>query len=124
MTYERKWLEPRRAVDTISCYVQYPSDPQWELFQAVYEGAVRVRYRCRELTGEERWQLLHRRHSDDVLGDPWALPYDIEVSVEDINRIWNDETHPLPERKRRGPKAGTVGFAAKDEALRPEILKL
>jgi len=113
MAYQRKWLEPSYAVEDISCYVQYPSDSQWELFRAVYEGAVRVRYHGRDLTGEERWKLLRKRHSDDVLGDPWALPCDIEVSVEDIRRIWNDETYPLPpERKRgkRGPKVGRVGL--------------
>jgi hypothetical protein len=103
--------------------LQYPSDPQWELFRAVHEGDVRVRYHGRDLTGEERWLLLHKRHSDDVLGDPWALPCDIEVSVEDIRRIWNDETCPLRKRGKRGPERGKVGLV-ENITLDPEIKRI
>src|SRR5215470_15168325 len=110
MTYECKWLTPRQAFEHVLEYVRHIYDAQWQLFEAVHDGAVRVRYHERELTGEERYLLLRKRHGD--LNDPFALPCDIELSLEDLRRWWNDETHPL--RKRRGPKAGTVGFAAKD----------
>ena len=124
MAYQRKWLEPRRAVDHICAYVYYPSDPKYELFQAVHDGEVRVRYHGRDLTADERWHLLYNRHGGPK--DPWALPYDIELSVEDINRIWNDETYPLPrERKRgkRGPERGKVGLV-QSIALDAEITRI
>lgn len=126
MDYQRKWLEPRRALDRVSTYVTHPYEARRQLFLAVVEGTVRVRYQGRELKAEEQWHLRNKRHSDDLGGEPFALPFDIELSAEDVQRIWNEETLPVqaPQRKKPGPKPGAVSFAAQDEALWPEILKL
>jgi hypothetical protein len=87
MDYQRKWLEPRRALDRVSTYVTHPYEARRQLFLAVVRGTVRVRYQGRELKAEQQWHSRNKRHSDDLGGEPFALPFDIELSAEDVQRI-------------------------------------
>ena len=65
------------------------SDANKQLYLAVVGGRVRARLNGRELGPETRKSYLaNLKHDDD---DPFALPPDIELSVDDARREWGIE---------------------------------
>jgi hypothetical protein len=88
MTYTRHWLRPSKLREYyVDPYVRGVRDAEYQLYWAVVEGNVRARLNGRLLTSKETHALRDKRWSD-AEDDIYALPPDIELSVEDAKRIW------------------------------------
>jgi hypothetical protein len=98
-------------------FVRDVRDAEYQLYWAVVEGNIRARHKWRELTREEADALREKRWSD-LEDDHYALPPDIQLSVEDAERIWGSSQCPLPESLTRALDAGNA--SAQPEGRRPE----
>jgi hypothetical protein len=72
-------------------FVSNVRDAEHQLYWAVVEGNIRARHSGRLLTPEEAYALREKRWSPV---DLYALPPDLELSVEDAKRIWMEVTLP------------------------------
>jgi hypothetical protein len=87
---------------------QFVSDvraAEYQLFWAVVDGNIRARHGGRLLTPEEAYALREKSWSS-VEGDLYALPPDIELSVEDAKHIWMEVA--LPESLTRTLDVGNA----------------
>jgi len=97
--HKRQWLRPLKLREYyVDAYVPNLRDAQHQLYWAVVDGKLRARHKGRILTSEEANAL----HVSEFLGgrvfkrwsdcptELYALPADIELSVEDAERIWGD----------------------------------
>jgi len=123
-------------------------DARYQVYWAVVDGRMRARLGGRVLSPEEVFRLRESQWSGEG-EDRYALPADIELSVEDALTIWGSEGYvngaertaptegagaarsearvtPLVKTKLpKGPAAGSVRrFDKKDRALFPKITKL
>jgi hypothetical protein len=81
------WLRPYKLEENLNDYCGLSiNEAARQLYRAVVDGRVRARYRGRILgpkwlkrISEGKWHPT----------DDYALPADIELSVEDAERIWN-----------------------------------
>jgi hypothetical protein len=80
-------------------------DAEYQLFWAVVDGNIRARHGGRLLAPEEAYALRNKSWSS-VEGDLYALPPDLELSVEDAKRIWMEVA--LPESLTRTLDAGNA----------------
>lgn len=80
-----EWLSPRKVIDY---YLDVPEihEPEKELYAAVIAGQVRARSRG-IVFGPEWLKQIDKLVFDE--NNPFALPPDIELSVEDVERKWN-----------------------------------
>ena len=81
-----EWLSPRKILET---YVQPAfsdfAEAEKELRIAVISGQVRARYRGETIGPEIRAQIARSVYDSK---NPAALPPDIEILVEDAERVW------------------------------------
>jgi hypothetical protein len=81
-----EWLSPRKLLDY---YVDHAfsdiRDAERELFVAVIAGDIRSQRKGIILGPEWRRQIANMKADDN---NPFALPPDIELSVEDAKRKW------------------------------------
>jgi len=79
-----EWLSPRKLLDY---YVPVSNHEQAEreLYMAVITGEIRARLKGIELGPEMRKQIGKLKPEKD---DPFGLPPDLELSVEDAKRKW------------------------------------
>ena len=61
-------------------------DTQQAVHQALVEGKIRAKLNWRLLTRAESTALTDTRWGD--VDNPYALPSDLKLSVEDAERIW------------------------------------
>jgi hypothetical protein len=93
MAYKRRWLRPGKVLDYYVLEapgVRTYKDASYQLYWAVIEGNVRARHKGNDLKLDDLDRLRAKKWSDDP-DDSYALPFDIELSVEDVERIWNDD---------------------------------
>jgi hypothetical protein len=126
MTYKRRWLRPSKLREYY-IPIQNVGTAAYELYWAVIDSDVRVRRNGRILTKQEAYALSERRWSDDEC-DTYALPADIELSVEDAERIWSQqsgeqiqETPSLPTKPIRGRGRRLIKRERVMEAMRNDI---
>jgi hypothetical protein len=82
-----EWAHPVKLRENYPDYlVSAKDDPEYQIYRAVLDGAIRVRHNGRILTKQEAGALGEKRWSD-AEGDYYALPPDIELSVEDAKRV-------------------------------------
>jgi hypothetical protein len=86
---EPEWLRPLKIIENYAPDTAF-EDAVKELYLAVIHGDVRVRFNGR-VWPEWIKQINRMKISDD---GPFALPPDIELSVEDVRRLW-----PPPSRE-------------------------
>jgi hypothetical protein len=100
--YARQWLRPLKLREYyIDPFVPDVRDAEYQLYWSVVEGNVRARHKGRLLTQDEAY-ALREKHWSDAEDDPYALPFDIELSVEDAERVWgSSQLPPLPESLTR-----------------------
>ena len=83
------WLRPLKLLEY---YVDHGfanvREAERELFAAVVSGEVRARRKGIVLGPQWRKQIANLRVDDT---NPFALPPDIELSIEDAKRIWPRE---------------------------------
>jgi hypothetical protein len=97
--YTRQWLRPMKLREYyVDLFVPNVRDAEHQLYWAVVEGNIRARHSGHLLTPEEAYALREKRWSL-VEGDLYALPPDLELSVEDAKRIWMEVA--LPESPTR-----------------------
>jgi hypothetical protein len=75
-------------------------DPQHEIYKGVISGAIRVRSQGRIFTKEEAAALGRRRWSDDE-NDPYALPADVGLSLDDALELWKDRPGASAMREKK-----------------------
>jgi hypothetical protein len=99
--YKRQWLRPLKLREYyVDPFVRDVRDAEYQLYWAVVEGNIRARHKGKTMTREEAYMLREKRWSD-AEGGSYQLPADIELSVEDAERIWGDAQFPLPESLTR-----------------------
>ena len=80
-----EWLRPLKILE----YVEHPfsdmKEAERQLYLAVIRGEVRARSKGIILGPEWLKQISKMKFHDK---NPFALPPDIELSVEDVTRIW------------------------------------
>jgi hypothetical protein len=104
--YTRQWLRPMKLREyCVDQFVPNVRDAEYQLYWAVVEGNIRARHSGRLLTPEAAYALREKRWSP-VEGDLYALPPDLELSVEDAKRIWMEVA--LPESLTRTLDAGNA----------------
>jgi hypothetical protein len=86
-------------------FVSNVKDAEYQLYWAVVDGNIRARHGGRLLTPEEVYALRNKSWSS-VEGDLYALPPDLELSVEDAKHIWMEVA--LPESLTRTLDVGNV----------------
>jgi hypothetical protein len=112
--YTRQWLRPMKLRESyIDQFVSDVRDAEYQLYWAVVDGNIRARHGGRLLTPEEAYALREKSWSS-VEGDLYALPPDIELSVEDAKHIWMEVA--LPESLTR---TLDVGNAQSERQRRP-----
>ena len=88
MVYGRRWLRPLKILESYvmgAPGVLDTQDAERQLYWAVMDGAVRVRYQGVLLQGEELWRLRERVQS---LNKPlWYFPPDLEISIDGAREI-------------------------------------
>jgi hypothetical protein len=76
----RRWLRQLKIEEYFMEHLfDHPNETSYNLYWAVIEGRIRCRYKGRVLTAEEAASLR-----TENWGDRWALPADIEISVDDV----------------------------------------
>jgi hypothetical protein len=90
MTHKRRWLRPSKLREYY-IPIQNVGTAAYQLYWAVIDGDLRVRRNGRILTKQEAYALSERRWSDEEC-DTYALPADIDLSVEDAERIWSQQS--------------------------------
>jgi hypothetical protein len=90
-----RWISPLKLREYYADFLLPPEvgDTQRALYKAVITRAIRAKLNGRPLTKEEAAALGQTRWGDAE--NPYALPSDLELSVEDAERIW-------PASKARG----------------------
>jgi hypothetical protein len=86
-------------------FVTNVRDAEYQLYWAVVDGNIRARHSGRLLTPEEVYALRNKNWSS-VEGDLYALPPDLELSVEDAKHIWMEVA--LPESLTRTLNVGNA----------------
>lgn len=85
MTDSGEWLRPMKLRENYADYlVSAKDDPEYQIYRAVLDGAIRARHNGRILTKQETSALGEKRWSNTE-GD--YFPPDIELSVEDAKRV-------------------------------------
>ena len=83
---EEQWLRPSLLRERYADYVFHSVElANKQLYLAVINGTIRARRNGR-LLGPEWLKQLSMAEFDP--SDPFALPPDIELSVEDARRVW------------------------------------
>ena len=120
MAYKRQWLRPLKILESYvlgALGVQGIEDGTYQLYWAVIEGNVRGRHQGKELDAAEREHLRTKKWSDDP-NEHWELPADIELSVEDAERIWRSrEIDPADEIAVYGMSQGSLIISAETALL-------
>jgi hypothetical protein len=82
------WISPLKLREYYADYLLPPDveDTQQAVYEAVVTGAIRAKLNSRVLTKEEAAALGQTRWGDTE--NPYALPSDLQLSVEDAERIW------------------------------------
>jgi hypothetical protein len=76
----RRWLRQLKIEEYFMDHLfDHPNDTSCNLYWAVIEGRIRCRHNGRVLTAEEAASLRNKNW-----GHRWALPSDIEISVDDV----------------------------------------
>jgi hypothetical protein len=86
-----EWFRQQRPKWISLYYADYlvpgdVEDTQRALHEAVITGAIRAKLNRRLLTKEEAAEIARPRCGD--ANNPYGLPSDLELSVEDAERIW------------------------------------
>jgi hypothetical protein len=98
--YQKKWL---RAGKVIEYYIdggpwaRSYRDAEYQLYNAVMDGEIRVRIDGKPFT--ELDELRKKKWSPDSL---YALPLDVELNLEDVQRIWDWSKYDLADMLARG----------------------
>lgn len=95
----RRWLRQLKIEEYYMDHLfDHPNETSYNLYWAVIEGRIRCRHNGRVLTAEEAASL---RSKD--WGHRWALPPDIEISVDDV-----EEEFETGESKQRAAETVKV----------------
>jgi hypothetical protein len=87
MADDLEWLSPRKILEQyVDLAVGDIRTAEAQLYLAVISGEVRVRHNGL-VFGPERLKQLRNFKADE--SSPSALPPDIELSVEDVERKWS-----------------------------------
>jgi hypothetical protein len=118
--YKRQWLSPMKLREYyVNQFVPNVRDAEYQLFWAVVNRDIRARHSGRLLTPEEANALCKKSWSS-VEGDIYALPPDLELSVEDAEHIWmevdtgNAQPDGGPPERQRQPRSQPGRKLAKD----------
>ena len=82
---DSEWLSPRGLLDYYFDQAVDIQEAEKELYLAVVSGEVRARLKGRVLGPEWLKQVAKLKVEE---GNPFALPPDIELSVEDAKQKW------------------------------------
>ena len=125
MAYKRQWLRPLKLLEHVIEWapsVRGVEDAEYQLYWAVIEGNVRARLEGKDLDAATRERLRTTRWSDDP-NEHWELPADIELSVEDAERIWRShEIDPADEIAIYGMSQGSLIISAETALLNLRVL--
>ncbi|MGB0906958.1 MAG: hypothetical protein ACPGVT_05645 [Maricaulaceae bacterium] len=98
--YKKKWL---RAGKVLEYYImggpwaKTSQDAEYQLYHAVFDGEVRVRHDGKSLN--DLSQMRGKSFSDDKL---YVLPFDFELNIEDVERIWDWSKYDIADLLARG----------------------
>jgi hypothetical protein len=82
---EDQWLRPLKIIEDMAHLFNNADDAEKELYLAVIRGEVRARSKGIVLGPEWLKQLSKLKVHDT---NPFALPPDIQVSVDDTRKVW------------------------------------
>src|SRR5262245_12315203 len=81
-----EWLSPRKILEYyVQCAFPDVAEAEKDLHIALITGEVRARFQGEIIGPELRGQIARTVYED---GNPAALPPDIQISVEDAERVW------------------------------------
>ena len=83
-----KWDSQLKIAECSKGWSTSMPDAYEKIFKAVISGEVRARYNAR-VFGPEWLKIMAKYKADD--DDPFALPPDVEISVTDIERVFEVE---------------------------------
>ena len=85
--HKRQWLGQRKIQDYYLNSNNFLNikDMDYQFYWAVVDGKIRSRLEGKILSGEELYNLSTKKWSDI---DRYALPVDLEISVEDVEKIF------------------------------------
>ena len=98
--YKKKWL---RAGKIIEYYIDggpWASsyrDAEYQLYHAVMDGEIKARHDGKPL--EDISELRGKSFADDR---PYVLPFDLELNIEDVERIWDWSKFDIADLLARG----------------------
>ena len=104
--YKKKWLRASKALEYY--IVEGPwsggwTDAEWQLYMAVIEGECRCRHNFKLV--EDPSIFAGKSYNDERL---YVLPFDLEVSLEDVHRIWNWAAYDMADVIARGKLSSAV----------------
>jgi hypothetical protein len=82
---EDQWLRPLKIIEDMAHLFNNADDAEKELYLAVIRGEVRARSKGIVLGPEWLKQLSKLKVHDT---NPFALPPDIQASVDDTRKVW------------------------------------
>ena len=86
------WVSPRIMIDYYAhFFAAHVQDPQREIYRSVVGGTIRAKYKGRLLTTKEAASLAEMTSWDEK--SPYALPSDIQLSVEDALMVFDLARH-------------------------------
>jgi hypothetical protein len=86
MSVDYDWISPRKMIEYYLDYEPSIMNPEKELYEAVINGDVRARSKG-IVFGPEWLKQLDKLIFNE--NNPYALPPDIGLSVQDARRKWN-----------------------------------
>ena len=91
--YSRKWLRASKALEhhvSGGPWANSWEDAEYQLYMAVVDGEVRSRVDLKEL--EDPSILIGQKFHDT---NPYCLPFDLEVNLDDVYRVWNWDAYDI-----------------------------
>ncbi|MCE3232427.1 MAG: hypothetical protein K0R98_684 [Rickettsiaceae bacterium] len=86
--YQRQWLRQSKIQEYYLNPKNFTSqnDMDYQLYWAVIDGKIRSRQEGKILNSEELYKLSTTKWSES---ERYALPFDLEISVEDVRNLWS-----------------------------------
>lgn len=118
--FRKKWMHAGRAIERIlgGPWASSETDADYQLYNAVIEGEVRAR-----INGKPFTNFKKLKENTWFEGNIWALPADLELNLDDIDRIWDWDVYDLADliaTNRIG--AISAGLRAESAILNLDVL--
>jgi hypothetical protein len=98
--YQKKWLRAGKVMENYICggpWANSYGDGEYQLYHAVMDGEIRARINGKAFNDFN--ELRKTKWSPDSL---YALPFDLELNLEDVRRIWDWSKYDVADMLARG----------------------